>query len=318
MFYNQENLFDTVDDPNVNDEEFLPDGIKKWTPEKYHKKLHNMARVFAAIARGNGAFPTIIGVSEVENRHVLEDLFSQPAVLDANYQIVHYDSPDLRGIDVALMYRPDQFKMVGSGSYRVHVPGYENFRTRDVLCVWGTIEGEMFCFIVDHMPSRRGGSLSSAPLREAAARCIREHADSLAGVYPGIKIAIMGDMNDNPTDRSLHDIIGAEKMKPGEVRPGGYFNPFLSMYKSGYGTCAYYDEWSIFDNIIVNYDFINSGKLRLRRSNSNKKYYGSIFKRPFMIEQSGKYKNYPLRTYSGNNFQNGFSDHLPVYVLFGK
>lgn len=318
MFYNLENLFDTVNDPSINDEEFLPDGAKKWTEEKYGKKLHNMARVIAAVAKGNGAFPTVIGVSEIENRRVLDDLFAEPAVSDANYQIVHYDSPDMRGIDVALVYRPDQFKMVGSGSYRVHVPGYENFRTRDVLCVWGTIEGEMFGFIVDHMPSRRGGSLSSTPLRDAAATRIRECADSLSGAFPGIKIAIMGDMNDNPTDKSLHDIIGAGEAKAAKVKKGGYFNPFLAMYKDGFGTCAYYDEWSIFDNIIVNYDFIDGGRLRLQKSNYNKKYYGNIFKRPFMIQQSGQYKNYPLRTFSGNNFQNGFSDHLPVYILFGE
>ncbi|MFB0973790.1 MAG: endonuclease/exonuclease/phosphatase family protein [Bacteroidales bacterium] len=327
MFYNLENLFDTENDPNINDEEFLPNGAKRWTVEKYNKKQHNMARVIASVAADNRAFPAVIGVSEIENRRVLEDLVSQDAIASANYQIVHHDSPDLRGIDVAFLYRPDQFQKMGNAWHKVTVPYYPEFKTRDVVAMWGKVDGEMFGFVVGHMPSRRGGSLSSTRLRNAAAESIRFMADSLQKAFPGIKLAIMGDMNDNPTDRSLREIIGAREKYRSQVREGEYYNPFLDMFNHGEGTCKYQDNWSLFDNIIVNYNLLDTGRLRLQPSTMNQRvsrkgeqyYYGNIYnKKQFMIEQSGQYKGYPLRTFSGDNFQNGFSDHFPVFIILGE
>jgi predicted extracellular nuclease/YHS domain-containing protein len=327
MFYNLENLFDTENDPNINDEEFLPNGAKRWTLDKYNKKQHNMARVIASVARDNGAFPTVIGVSEIENRRVLEDLVSQDAIASANYQIVHHESPDLRGIDVAFIYRPDQFKKMGNAWHKVTVPDYPEFKTRDVVAMWGKIDGEMFGFVVGHMPSRRGGSLSSTRLRNAAAESIRFMADSLQKAFPGIKLAIMGDMNDNPSDKSLREIIGAKETIWSKVPDGGYYNPFLDMFHHGEGTCKYNDNWSLFDNIMVNKAMIGGNGLRLQPSKMNEKtsrkgekyYYGNIYnKQQFMIEQSGPYKGYPLRTFSGDNFQNGFSDHFPVFIILGE
>lgn len=318
MYYNLENLFDTENDPAINDEEFLPDGTKKWTEQKYQKKLANMSKVLYSIASAQKAYPTIIGVSEIENRRVVEDLISQESLLRGNYQIVHYDSPDLRGIDVALLYRPDQFTYEGSESFKLVVPERPDFLTRDILATWGKIEGELFCFYVTHLPSRRGGQYGSAYLRNAGAASIKQHADSMKVVYPDIKIVIMGDMNDNPTDPSLYEVLGASVEEPSDVAEGAFFNPYLKMYRQGYGTTAYQDEWSIFDNIIVSESLINKGELRLLPSVTSDKYYGNIFKRPFMVQKRGQYKNYPQRTFSSNNFMNGFSDHYPVFIMIGK
>lgn len=319
LFYNVENLFDTLKSPGVLDDEFTPEGAKQWDGKKYWKKMRRLEEVFYGVASAAKTYPVVIGLAEIENRNVLEDIVSLKKLQKVGYQIAHYDSPEARGVDVALLYRPDLFACEGSAPVRTVVPSLPDFKTRDILMVWGAIAGERFCFFVCHWPSRRGGQQVSEFLRVAAARCVRQAADSMMLAHPGIKIVVMGDLNDDPADKSIYSVLGA-KGTPEET-PGatGFFNPFYAMHKKGFGSLAYNDGWNLFDNIIVNGALLNGekGKLALKKA-AGGKYYGSIFNRPFLLQQSGQYKNYPFRTYAGNSFQDGYSDHLPTYISIGS
>lgn len=326
-FYNLENLFDTYNDPVKNDEEYLPDGKNEWTEVKYQKKLHNMATVIAEMAKANGAFHTILGVSELENRLVLEDLVSQPELAGANFQIVHYDGPDRRGVDVGLLYRADQFEYLDSESIPfsfadTQVPitltqdEQDNFRTRDILMVHGLIAGEHFAFYVTHLPSRIGGK--GGDLRSLGGDIIRRHSEKMSQKYPGIKMVVMGDMNDDPHDDSMAKWLGAVR-RIEDTPKGGFFNPFWQMLADGYGSLAYRDVWSIYDQVIPSETLVNAAQGSLKIQKIGKKgYYGVVFKRPFMVTQKGPYKNYPLRTFSNGKFMNGYSDHFPTYIVIGK
>ncbi|MBQ0077272.1 MAG: endonuclease/exonuclease/phosphatase family protein [Bacteroidales bacterium] len=326
-FYNLENLFDTYNDPAHNDEEFLPEGKNKWTPAKYQKKVHNMAEVIRAMHDDNKAWHTILGISEIENRMVVEDLVADPQIAEANYQIVHYDGPDRRGVDVGLLYDPSKFKLLDSESIpftfedtKVKITldqeAQDYFRTRDILMVHGLIDGEHFAFYVCHLPSRLGGK--GADLRSRGAEIIYNHSRKMEQKYPGIKIAVMGDMNDNPTDDSqalwLH---GRETI--GEMAPEDFFDPFTSMLKDGYGSLAYRGEWNIYDIVQVNYNMAAApnGGLKIQPI-VKEKYYGRIFKKPFMTQQSGQYKGTPFRTFSNGAFIGGYSDHYPTYIVISK
>ena len=315
-FWNFENLFDIYNDPETHDDEFTPEGIKKWNETKYQKKLYNLERVIFDMAAINKDYPIVIGVSEIENRSVLEDLVSQPKLKGAKYRVCHYDSPDARGVDVAFLYRADVFKLEGSDNIKLNVPELPNFRTRDLVVMWGTIEGEPFYFLVSHWPSRLGGKEASQFKRDACAKQIREIKDSLLQANPATKVVVMGDFNDDATDASLTKVMGA-KGKIKELQTGDFFNPYYQMLKAGLGTLAYQDSWNLFDNICVTENLVNGtyGNLRLIKG---KKFYGNIFTRPYMLQQEGQYKGYPLLTFVTNNFQNGFSDHVPVYIYIGK
>ena len=316
VFYNLENLFDIYDDPETHDEEFTPQGTKQWNEIKYQKKLSNMERVLFDIAAIQKDYPIVIGVSEIENRSVLEDLISQPKLKGANYRICHYDSPDARGVDVAFLYRADVFKLEGSENIKLVVEELPDFRTRDLVTMWGTIDGEPFYFLVSHWPSRLGGKEASQFKRDACAKQIREIKDSLLANNPATKVIVMGDFNDDATDASLVKTMGA-KGKVKELTEGDFFNPYNAMLRAGLGTLAYQDAWNLFDNICVTENLVNAkeGELRLIKG---KKFYGNIFTRSYMLQQEGQYKGYPLRTFVTNDFQNGFSDHFPVYIYIGK
>ena len=326
-FYNLENLFDIYHDEGKNDYEYLPDGANQWTEVKYQKKLHNMATVIRAMKDDNKVYHTILGVSEIENRNVLEDLVMQPEIADANFQIVHYDGPDRRGVDCALLYRPDQFTLLESRSIpftfdspniKFNMDSLErvDFRTRDVLEVRGTIDGEMFAFYVTHLPSRIGGK--SGDLRSRGAEIIHENAMRLMEKYPGIKIAVMGDMNDNPYDESMVTYLrGKETME--EMVEGDFFDPFLSMIKAGYGSLAYQGVWSIFDIILVNGNLAHPAKGTFGiQPLVKKKFYGRVFQKPWMTQQEGQYKGTPKRTSSNGAFINGYSDHYPTYIVISR
>ena len=326
-FYNLENLFDIYDDPAKNDAEFLPDGKNQWTDVKYQKKLHNMATVIKSMAETNGRFHSILGVSEIENRLVLEDLVSQPEIASANYQIVHYDSPDARGVDVGLLYRPDQFKLLDSesipfdfGSEKIQfaMSGEDRikFKTRDILMAHGLLDGEEFAFYVAHLPSRIGGK--GWDLRSRGAEIIYDHARNMMEKYPGIKIVVMGDMNDNPTDISMTEFMHG-KESPEEVGKNDFFSPFISMLKAGYGSLAYQGTWNIYDVILVNETLLNApdGGFRIRPV-GKKGFYGVVYKKNFMITQRGQYKGTPFRTFSNGAFIGGYSDHLPTYIVLEK
>lgn len=318
VFYNLENLFDIYNDPETNDDEFTPEGVKQWNETKYAKKLANMERVLFDIAKIQREYPIVIGVSEIENRSVLEDLIAQPNLKGAHYRICHFDSPDARGVDVAFLYRADVFKLQGSENIKLVVEGLPDFRTRDLVTMWGEIEGEPFYFLVSHWPSRLGGKEASQFKRDACARQIREIKDSLLAENPATKVVVMGDFNDDATDASLVEVMGA-KGKIKELQRGDFFNPYFQMLRAGLGTLAYQDAWNLFDNICVTENLVNAeaGTLRLVKGTGTK-YWGNIFSRSYMIQQEGQYKGYPLRTFVTNNFQNGFSDHFPVYIYIGR
>ena len=327
-FYNLENLFDTYHDEGKNDYEYLPDGANEWTEEKYAKKLRNMARVIADMKKDNGAWHAVLGVSEVENRHVLEDLVSEPAIAEANYQIVHYDSPDRRGVDCALFYRPQVFKYITSEAIpftfedsRIDWSAWtdeekEAFRTRDVLMVRGTIDGEMFAFFVCHLPSRLGGK--GADLRPRGAEIAYMRAMELQEEFPGIKIVVMGDMNDNPTDVSMTEYLHGKEFRD-DLDDEDFFNPFLSMLKAGYSSLYYRGAGNIFDIVMVNKALADAEDDTFEiQPILKKKFYGRNFSKPYMTNPSGQYKGTPFRTFSNGAFVNGYSDHYPTYIVIKK
>lgn len=332
-FYNFENLFDTINDPVTNDEEWTPKGDQHWNSKKYRQKLENLARVLSEIGTAeNPNSPTFIGGAEIENRSVLEDLVKQPKLIDKNYGIIHFDSPDKRGIDVALLYQKKQFqptsyKNIPLYVYKKEQPKKEilkeeavedseaedliqtstkNHRiyTRDQLLVSGFLNGEEIHIIVNHWPSRAGGEKKSRPYREMAGALNRKIIDSLQRIHPNTKVITMGDLNDSPFNSSVKKALGA-KGKIQEVKPFGIYNPFEEMAKKGLGTIAFRDAWDIFDQVMV------SQSLLQKDYNSFQYWKAGIYNKPFLIQKSGKYKGYPLR-HSLNEV--GFSDHFPVYI----
>lgn len=310
-FYNLENLFDVYDDESINDEEFLPEGRNAWTLDKYERKQENMASVISKL--GTGMSPdglVLLGVSEIENRSVLEDLVMQDALRDRNYQIVHYDSPDKRGIDVGLIYNPSYFELIESKAHELLIQssGRRKF-TRDVLHVKGRINGEVVHVLVNHWPSRSGGEKRSAPGRIAAAELNKSITAEIYTMEPDAKIVIMGDLNDDPTSKSVKKILNAKK-KIKQVKPRGFYNPMYSKFSKGVGSNAYRDSWSLFDQIIVS-------EACLDKTQSGLFFHkAEVFKEPKMLQPSGRYKNYPFRTFSNGVFINGYSDHFPVVAYF--
>ena len=326
-FYNLENLFDIYHDEGKNDHEYLPKGGNNWTQAKYEQKLANMARVIAAMKEDNGVWHAVLGVSEVENRHVLEDLVAEPAIADANFQIVHYDGPDRRGVDVALLYRPEVFNLIATESIpftftpsRIDWSQWtqeemDHFKTRDILLARGTIGGEMFGIFVTHLPSRLGGK--GADLRPRGAEIIYQRAMQLQKEFPGIKIVVMGDMNDNPTDVSMTDFLRGRETRE-EVTDEDFFDPFLSMIKAGYASLYYQGGNNIFDIVMVNNALANASSGWNIIPIVKGKFYGRVFSKPFMTNQSGQYKGTPFRTFSNGAFVGGYSDHYPTYILIAR
>ena len=309
-FYNLENLFDTI--PNSpRDTEFIPNGKNSWTGDRYRRKIANMARVISGIG---GSGPVGIGVAEVENRGVLEDLVAEEQLKPLNLNIIHYESPDYRGIDCAILYNPKVFTPSASGVKPVTMPDDPNYRTRDITFVTGTISGETFHFIVGHWPSRLGGETASMPKRMQAASVMKSVADSLLQAYPNSKVIMMGDLNDDPVSPSLRKGIGVKDYPEG-VGYMEYYTPMLRLYNQGQGTLAYRDVWNLFDIMIVNGallgDDLSTFKLLKDPATGNLAY---IYKKNFMLQQSGRYKGYPLRSIVAGQYQGGFSDHFPVYV----
>ncbi|GAB1418689.1 endonuclease [Bacteroidales bacterium] len=311
-FYNVENLFDTINDPEKNDEEFLPNGANQWNSKKYLTKLERLAEAIESIGTDitpDGA--AILGVSEIENKEVLLDLAAMPQLQKRNYQVIHYHSPDLRGVDVALLYQPKYFKPTGSKSYRLKMEGMPNFLTRDQLLVSGLFDGEEMHFIVNHWPSRRGGEKRSLPLRMAAAKLSRHITDSLLAINPKAKIVVMGDLNDNPTNKSLIEGLNA-KGTAGNLQPGQLFNTMFALYKKGIGSNAWRDTWSLFDQIIVSQGLLG------KDTSTYKLYSARVHNKTELTQKSGKFKGYPLRTFAGGEYLGGFSDHFPTYIILTK
>ena len=312
-FYNLENLFDTINNPDTNDEEFLPDGNYRWGTLKYNNKLKNMAYAISKLATDkfcpNG--PAVIGVSEIENRQVLEDLIKTGELANRNYDIVHFDSPDRRGVDVGMLYDRDQFQVDTAISVRLHIECSPNTLTRDQLLVSGRLAGERVHIIVNHWPSRLGGEEKSRCRREAAAALSRHLADSVLAADPNSKVIVMGDLNDDPNNKSCATVMGAVQ-NPEEVTEGGYFNTMWKLFDKGYGTLGYQGNWNLFDQIIVSANLVGNDRSTL-------KYFKSeIFNKDFLKQSSGKYKGYPLRTHAQGRYLNGYSDHFPVIIYLAK
>ena len=318
VFYNVENFFDTVNDPEKQDDEFTPEGARRWDAERYVRKRANIERVFADIAALDGEFPVVIGLAEVENRGVVEDIVSAERLAPANYGIVHFDSPDDRGIDVAMLYRPDRFRIADCAPVKAEVPQLPNLRTRDILTVWGELDGEPFFFVVSHWPSRLGGQEASEFKRVAVGEQIRRLADSVAQAQPATKIVIMGDFNDDPVDRSIAEGLGA-CFTTEELTAGDLFNPFAALFRSGEGTLAYNNAWNLFDNIVVSANLVTApeGGIRLLTDAETTR-CGHIFRPDYLLEADGPYRGTPLRSFVGKRYMGGFSDHLPVYICIGR
>lgn len=312
-FYNLENLFDIEDDPTINDSEYTPAGSKLWTEELYQRKLTHLSSVIAQM--GKEVTPdglAILGVAEVENRRVLEDLVKQPEIAKQNYNIVHYDSPDLRGIDVGLLYQPKYFTVANSKALPVLLYNEDGSRiyTRDVLLVSGIFDGDTLHVLVNHWPSRRGGEAASRSLRETAAGVVKSAVDSLMNQNINAKIIIMGDLNDDPVSSSIKKVLKS-KRDVAKIKEGDLYNPMEDFYKKGIGTLAYQDAWNLFDQLIISSGLVQPvGGYQF--------YKAQIFNQPYMVQKEGQFKGYPLRTHAGDTYLDGYSDHFPVYLFLVK
>lgn len=313
-FYNFENLFDTEDDPEIKDEEFTPKGKRRWDSKLYNEKLDNMAKVVAAL--GQNITPdgvSILGVSEVENKKVLEDFVENPLIKDRNYKIVHHNSKDKRGIDVALLYQEKYFNYEEHKAYPLLLYEKDGERrfTRDILLVSGTFQEEKMHIIVNHWPSRGGGENRSKASRNQAGEICKSICDSLYKADANNKVIIMGDLNDDPNSPSVKKFLQA-KSKKEQVFKGNLYNPLCEFYKKGIGTTAWRDAWSLFDQIIISHSLMN------KKNKGYKFYKAEVFREPWLLQKSGQYEGYPFRTFVGDRYQGGYSDHLPVLIYLIK
>ncbi|GGK23658.1 endonuclease [Yeosuana aromativorans] len=314
-FYNLENLFDTINDPTKFDEASPMMELKANRSEIYKRKIHNMAHVIADIGFDDTHnSPVAIGVSEVENREVLEDLINDPQLLDKNYGIVHYPSPDARGIDVALLYQKQFFTPTSTSSHELKIYDDETRKrvyTRDQLLVSGNLDGDPIHIIVNHWPSRSGGEARSRPRRIAAAKLTKHLVDSLQIIDPYAKVFIMGDLNDDPTNASIKDVLKTEKDKD-KVKFKEIYNPFENFFRNGIGTTAYRDAWSLFDQIMITKPLLD------KDFSSYRFYKAGIFNKNYLTQKDGQYKGYPYRSWGYGGFTDGYSDHFPVYMYVIK
>ena len=309
-FYNLENLFDTEDDTVINDAEYLPEA--GWTEDLYQQKLRRMSSILGRIGSEYGMNgPAFIGVSEIENRRVLEDLLKDTALVDKGYQILHFDGPDWRGVDVAAFYKTGRFTPIKVSSIPVKIYDAEGKRkfTRDILYVKGLLGSEMVHITVNHWPSRFGGRKVSGPYRDSVASINRKLVDSVL-VKDGIaSFIIMGDLNDDPNNKSVTKVLKA-KSKDRALSNDDLFNPYCKLFKKGIGSNAWRDAWHNFDQIIVSQNMTASGKSKWQFQKAK------IFKRQFMLQKSGRYKGYPFRTKAAGEYVMGYSDHFPVISVF--
>lgn len=311
-FYNTENLYDTIKQPDVDDSEFTPQGLAKWNSKRYQIKIKHISDVISrlAIDKVTGG-PLAVGLAEIENRGVIEDLINSSGLKPLNYDIAHVDSPDKRGIDVALIYRKDLFKVTAIHAARLKIDMLPDFLTRDQLVVSGIFDGMPLHFIVNHWPSRVDGEEKSAPLRIAAARLCRSLADSLMKLDPNAKIVIMGDLNDDPKNESITKYMNV-KTTMHATNQGDLFNPMSTLFKVGMMTFENKGKWNLFDQFIVSYGLVNAGKWEYHFLEA------AIYKERYLFEQIGGNKGAPWRTYAGIKYLGGYSYHLPSYILIEK
>ncbi|MCF6279496.1 MAG: endonuclease [Flavobacteriaceae bacterium] len=303
-FYNLENLFDTIDDPKTFDDDFTSDGKLKWNKKRYQKKIKKLTSVMQQLGTEKSFYPPIIiGVAEIENKTVLNDLIYSKSLKSFHYDFVQYDSPDMRGIDVGFLYNKQFFELLSSEVFPLYLEdeeGNQDF-TRDALLVKGNFNGELMHIIINHWPSRRKGTEESEYKRLKASELNRSIVDKIYQENKDAKIVIMGDFNDNPTNKSIQNLIKDD-----------FFNPMQSLISKGDGTLKYGDDWFLFDQIIFSKNFMEA------KENQHSFKYAEVFDRDFMKVFRGKNKGKPFRTYIGPWYQGGFSDHFPVYVYLKK
>lgn len=310
-FYNVENLFDTADDPAIEDEEFLPDSPKKWTEQRYQQKLDNLAEVIASIH-----YPHILGLAEIENRKVLEDLINHQNLKSYGYQIVHDDSPDMRGIDVALLYRSAFFAPFLTRSIQIEFAS-DDYQTREILKVSGVLGrqkdtiSDTVHVLVNHWPSRSGGLAKSEPRRITAATYSRQLVNELLDTHPDANVIVMGDFNDEPDNRSINVTLEA-KGALNALDQNDLFNPMYALKQEGKGSYNFRGTWNMLDQIILSQPLLygQPGQPDINYKEGS----ATVFKEDWLLQQEGKYAGYPFRTYGGNQYLGGYSDHLPVYI----
>jgi len=299
-FYNQENFFDTIDDPHKNDNEFLPTAKNNWNTEKYLNKVNHMASVVAAI------HPDVMGMCEVENRAVLEDLVKDSQIVSNNYQIVHVESPDERSIDNALIFKPSVLTLLSYTVYPVKIDSAPHFKTRDILVARFKLSTSIqVVFLVNHFPSRLGGQEKSEHKRFAAAAVLRHIFDSIQLHSPTTRVIAMGDFNDEPTNRSIDSVLKAGG------NDADLYNAMLPLKLQGQGSLKYRNEWNMLDQIIMSKNCKSKSPMFAYADSS-----ALVFKQTWMEETEEKYKGSPKRTFAGQRYLNGYSDHFPVTATF--
>ncbi len=311
-FWNVENLYDTLNDQLKDDDEFTPDGKNAWVGKRYWTKIDRLSEVISKM--GTDANPdglAILGLCEIENKSVVQDLVNSKRLKSRNYQIVHIEGPDKRGVDPSFVYNPNYFKVTKSVSYRVVLPTDSTHPTRDILAVSGNFYGDPLTVLVNHWPSRRGGEEASRPNRNAAALVARRIADSVMKNNPNAKVVFMGDFNDDPVNVCIKDNIGTynDYKKP---EPNKFFNPMYKPFKEGTGTLAWQDSWNLFDQIIVSPNCAK-GDFKTWEYHDVR-----IFNKPFLRSDFGNFKGYPFRTFSGSQYTAGYSDHFPVFIVMAR
>ena len=311
-FYNCENYYDTTNQIKVLDEDFIPNSQKKYNSEVFEIKTKHLANVIYGVGKiDNSNGITLMGLAEIENKEVLDKLISEPLLKKYHLRYIHFDSKDLRGVDVALIYNPSYFTPYQykpfSLSDKTH---FNDYATRDILYVKGSINGKWVHILVNHWPSRRGGILNSNKKRFWASQVCKKIIDSITKVDPVSKFIVMGDFNDNPNDKSIRNL--------------NLTNPFLPLFNKGIGSIAFNDSWNLFDQILLSINWrdtiaTESNNKFLPDSTSFESlthYKPIIYTKPDMIENRGKYQGYPKRTYNGDRFRGGYSDHFPVALIF--
>lgn len=309
-FYNCENFFDTVHNPDKHDEEFTPEGKYHYTTKIYEQKLHNIATVIQNMGGEDG--PAIVGMAEVENNTVLADLVAQPEIARRNYKYEWFNGPDPRGINVAMIYEPTHFTVLQAEPIHVDLTGVSGKSiTRDVLHVRGVLYGDTVHIFVNHWPSRLGGEDESGPKRAIAAKVDKDAIAAILQKEPGAKIIVMGDLNDNPTDNSVVNVLGAKATKS-EVPEAGLYDPWTDIYTGGQGTETYKHSWNLFDQIIISGGLLHNPNHKLHYDKAE------IFKPDFIIDQYKGHEGEPKRSFVGTHWINGYSDHFPVILYLSK
>ncbi|MBL7910067.1 MAG: hypothetical protein JNJ41_03285 [Bacteroidia bacterium] len=311
-FWNVENLYDTLNDQWKNDEDFTPSGTNVWNGPRYRTKIDRLAEVISQMA--TDATPdglAILGLCEIENKSVVQDLVNSPRLKKRNYQIVHIEGPDTRGVDPSFIYNPSYFKVIKAVSYHIPYVTDTAHKTRDILVVSGSFLGEPLTVLVNHWPSRRGGELKSRPNRNAAAKVARHIMDSVTKADPTAKVTLVGDFNDDPVNVCIKEVINTNG-DFSKCKDDQYFNPMEPLYNDGTGTLAWQDSWNLFDQVILN-------KTWFPKKYETWQYYTvRVFNKAYLKADFGNYKDYPFRTYSGGTYTGGYSDHFPVFVVIAK